>query len=59
MINNEEEKEDQKLFTNMVVHDLRTPAEAINGGLQQAQLMMKNDQQEILNQTEKQVNKEF
>jgi len=26
----------QKLFTNMVVHDLRNPAEAIRGGLEQA-----------------------
>ena len=24
----------QKLFTNMVVHDLRNPAEAIRGGLE-------------------------
>ena len=30
---NQEELANQKLFTNMVVHDLRNPAEAIKGGL--------------------------
>jgi hypothetical protein len=40
-----------KLFMNMVIHDLRNPAEAIKEGLNQAKAMMKREQQNILKDT--------
>ena len=36
-----------KLFQNMVIHDLRSPAEAIHVGLSQLKMMMNDQLKEI------------
>ena len=41
------------LFMNMVIHDLRSPSEAIQAGLIQAKQVIENEMNKILNVTEK------
>lgn len=45
--------QESKLFMNMVIHDLRSPSEAIQAGLIQAKQVIENEMNKILNVTEK------
>jgi hypothetical protein len=55
----ESQLETSKLFMNMVIHDLRNPAESIHEGLKQAKELMLSKFQEIFLESKKMLQNEI